>query len=228
MGAILLAGGAEFGGQMRMPDLRALALAGGMEAPVVILPTAAAPDNNHRRAGENGVRWFRSLGARQVRVAPLIDYASALDREITGLLRQARLIYLLGGFTRHLTETLRGSPAWEAARQAWEDGAVLAGSSAGAMALCEHVFDHPTGQVIPGLNLLPNACVLPHHNRVGRHWAGAIMKMLPRVKLLGIDERTAMLNNGSEPSWHVLGQGSVTLYHEGTISTFQAGQTFIL
>ena len=76
-GYILLEGGAEFQGQMAAPDRRAMELAGGMDAPVAIIPTAAAPDQNHRRAGNNGVRWFQSLGARQVRALELIDRASA-------------------------------------------------------------------------------------------------------------------------------------------------------
>lgn len=36
---------------MSEPDLRAIELAGGFDAPIAILPTAAAPDNNHKRAG---------------------------------------------------------------------------------------------------------------------------------------------------------------------------------
>ncbi len=51
-GYILLEGGAEFGGRMAQPDLRAIELAGGIEVPVCILPTAAVPDNNHHRAGQ--------------------------------------------------------------------------------------------------------------------------------------------------------------------------------
>ena len=62
MGYIVLEGGAEFGGEMAAPDRRALELAGGLDVPVSIIPTAAAPDNNHQRAGENGKRWFQSLG----------------------------------------------------------------------------------------------------------------------------------------------------------------------
>ncbi len=46
-GYILLEGGAEFGGYMAEPDLRAIQLAGGLEAVVSIIPTAAAPDHNH-------------------------------------------------------------------------------------------------------------------------------------------------------------------------------------
>ena len=62
-GYIALEGGAEFGGQMALPDRRFIELAGGPDIPIVIIPTAAAPDNNRKRAGENGRRWFISLGA---------------------------------------------------------------------------------------------------------------------------------------------------------------------
>ena len=53
-GHLLLEGGAEFGGRMAEADRRAIELAGGAEAPICIIPTAAAPDNNHEHAGENG------------------------------------------------------------------------------------------------------------------------------------------------------------------------------
>jgi hypothetical protein len=65
-GHILLEGGDEFGGAMEAPDRRALELAGGARAPLCVLPTAAAPDNNHRRAGENSRLWFTALGSRSV------------------------------------------------------------------------------------------------------------------------------------------------------------------
>ena len=65
-GHFLLAGGAEFGGRMADADRQALAAAGGSKAPVAIVPAAAAPDHNADRAGKNGVRWFRRLGAEQV------------------------------------------------------------------------------------------------------------------------------------------------------------------
>ncbi len=110
---IALEGGAEFGGQMAMPDRLCIELAGGPDAPIVIIPTAAAPDNNHERAGENGRRWFTSLGAANVDTVPLIDRASAADPAITGALADARLIYLLGGFPGYLCETLSDTPAWE-------------------------------------------------------------------------------------------------------------------
>ena len=50
-GYIVLEGGAEFGGRMDEVDRRAIELAGGSSALISIIPTAAAADNNHQRAG---------------------------------------------------------------------------------------------------------------------------------------------------------------------------------
>jgi cyanophycinase len=226
MGYVLLEGGAEFGGAMREPDLRAIQLAGGADVPIRIIPTAAAPDNNHVRAGNNGVRWFRSLGARNVESLALIDKASANDSQIAEALRAAKLIYLLGGFTHFLGQTLIGSKSWNAALEAYQNGAVIAGSSAGAMVLCEHYYDPGRGKVERGLNLVPNACVLPHHNRFGKNWAGKLKGLLPGVTLLGIDEYTGMLLDNGE--WTVYGGGEVTVYRGEKLETYAAEKTFKL
>jgi cyanophycinase len=226
MAYIVLQGGGEFQGRMRQSDLRAIALCGGMDAPMVIVPAAAAPDANHERAGRNGQRWFASLGARRVTVAPLIDRVSAQDTTVAAALEQARLIYLLGGFPGYLAQTLAGSKAWQAIQIALRRGAVLAGSSAGAMVLCAHFFDPQAGQVVPGLGAIPAGCVLPHHNSVGRLWAPRLQKELPGAPLIGIDEETGMVSDAAGECWQVLGGGRVTLYLEGRQLTFSDGMTF--
>jgi len=227
MGYLLLEGGAEFGGRMRDPDLRALELAGGFDAPLRILPTAAAPDHNDRRAGNNGVRWFQSLGASDVVSLPLIDKVSANDGEIAKSLRAAKLIYMLGGFTGYLGETLIGSHAWQATLEAYEHGAVIAGSSAGAMVMCELYYDPSKGKVIDGLNLVKDSIVLPHHNNFGKSWASRLLE-ISRVTLIGIDEQTGMLNDGENNTWNVYGRGEVTLYRKGAIERYSVGKTFSL
>jgi cyanophycinase len=208
---------------MELPDRKALELAGGLDAAVRIIPTAAAPDKNHVRAGNNGVRWFQGLGARNVRSLALIDKASAEDSEIAEALRKARLIYLLGGFTDYLARTLKFSPAWEAALEAYAQGAVIAGSSAGAMVLCQYYYDPGAGRVGDGLNLVRNTCVLPHHNTFGKGWAPRLSSQLPGVTLLGIDERTGVLDDDHGEKWSVLGQGAVTVYREGKVESYRAG-----
>ena len=225
MGHLLLAGGAEFGGRMSEPDLRAIELAGGFDAPICILPAAAAPDHNHKHAGNNGIRWFRSLGARNVFTVDVIDPASANDAFLAASIRTSRLIYLPGGFPRHLEETLANSACWHAALDAHAQGAVIAGSSAGAMVLCEHYYDPTEKKLLRGLNLIPNACVLPHHNNFGKTWAAQLEQLLPNTTLIGIDERTGMMND-MDGAWHVHGAGKITLYRGGQATGHTRGETF--
>ena len=226
MGYLLLEGGAEFGGRMRDPDLKAIELAGGFDAPIRIIPTAAAPDNNHQRAGNNGVRWFQSLGAKDVLSVPLLSKIRADDKNIAQTLRATKLIYLLGGFTHYLGQTLKDSLAWQAAMEAYQDGAVIAGSSAGAMVMCQFYYDPSGGRVHEGLNLVPNSLVLPHHNTFGKNWAPSLLKKIPDVTLIGIDERTGLLNNGKNETWNIYGAGGVTLYRNDASETYSAGDTF--
>ena len=228
-GYLLLEGGAEFGGQMAQPDRRALGLAGGPDARICIIPTAAAPDNNHQRAGNNGVRWFHNLGATQVESLPVIDKASANNPSIAAKISQARLVYMLGGFTGYLGETIKDSASWQAMLKAYQSGAIIAGSSAGAMVMCQYYFDPAKNQVVTGLGLLPNTCVLPHHNTFGKSWASRLSHLVPDVLLLGIDEQTGMLDDGPagrKVGWRVYGKGSVTLYRQGKPTVYKSGETF--
>lgn len=227
-GYILLEGGAEFGGQMAAPDRRAIELAGGHQASICIIPTAAAPDNNHERAGNNGRRWFENLGATNVTVLPLIDKSSADDKAIAEALTNARLIYLLGGFTHYLGQTLRDSVSWQAIEQAHQAGAVIAGSSAGAMVLCEHYYNPTAGEVVTGLGLVPNACVLPHYNTFGQRWVDHLQQQLPGVTLIGIDERTGMIDDQPNGAWSVHGQGAITLHTVSQAAAFANGSTLSL
>jgi cyanophycinase len=228
MGYILLAGGAEFSGQMAVPDQLAMQLAGGPDAPISILPTAAAPDNNHRRAGQNGVNWFKHLGATNVSSLMLIDTTSANDPAIVAALSQTRLIYLLGGFPRHLAQSLMGSRSWQAILAAYQSRAVIAGSSAGAMVLCEYYYDPGSSLVMEGLNLIKDLCILPHHDTIGKAWVPRLKKLLPNIALLGIDEETGIISGVSERVWQIHGKGRATLYHDGHIEEFGPGQGFSL
>jgi cyanophycinase len=227
-GYILLEGGAEFSDGMAEPDRRAIQLAGGVHAPIGIIPAAAAPDNNHERAGSFGKRWFNNLGAKDVTLLPLIDRASADRPSILAELGREKLIFLLGGFTHYLGQSLIGSRGWQAILAAYQQGAVVAGSSAGAMVLCEFYYNPENSQVNLGLGLVPNACVLPHHNSFGKRWAARLAALLPRAVLIGLDEQTGIINDGVGGAWQVYGAGAVTLYRQGQPTRYRAGAEFLL
>ncbi|MDZ4721731.1 MAG: Type 1 glutamine amidotransferase-like domain-containing protein [Roseiflexaceae bacterium] len=224
MGYILLEGGAEFGGHMAKPDAKALELAGGPDAPVRFIPSAAAPDHNDERVGKIATAWFTQLGARNVRSLPIIDVHSADDQQFALELQQARLIYIPGGFPHYLGQTLTGSRCWRAVQQAYAAGAVVGGSSAGAMVVCQWYFDPARRMVVDGLGLVAHACVLPHHNTYGRSWSATILATLPDITLIGIDEQTGII--GSDGVWEVYGRATVTLYRKNTTEIYQAGQIF--
>lgn len=228
MGTILLQGGAEFGGRMADSDLQAIELAGGFDAPIRIIPAAAAPDNNHERAGKNGVRWFKSLGATNVVSLPLVDRDSADAPDVIIVLKQSSLVYLLGGFPHHLGRSLAGSLAWKAILDMLDKGGVIAGSSAGAMVMCSHYYDPQANRVVEGLGLLPNACILPHHDTFGQNWAARLQQKLPDTLLIGIDEETGMLKAGDAGKWQVYGKGEVTLYTTNQVNRHRAGIEFTL
>ena len=228
MGFILLEGGAEFGGRMADPDKQAIMLAGGDDVAIRLIPAAAAPDNNHQQAGQNGISWFHRLGATNVSVLPLIDSSSADDPEIVEDLATSGLIYILGGFPHYLGQTLNDSLSWKAILTAYRSGAVIAGSSAGAMVLCEYYYDPISSRAVKGLNLVEGICVLPHHNTYGKDWTQRLRKQIPNVILFGIDEETGALYNALQDRWRVYGKGMITLYQSRHVDKFRAEQTFAL
>jgi cyanophycinase len=227
MGYLLLEGGAEFGGSMREPDLKAIELAGGFDAPIRIIPTAAAPDHNDRNAGNNGIRWFQGLGATNVLSIPVIDKASANNEQNALAFRDAKLIYMLGGFTHYLGQTLKNSLVWQAVLEAYGRGAVIAGSSAGAMVMCQFYYDPGQGQIQEGLNLVSQSLVLPHHDTFGKNWAPRLLVQIPDVTLIGIDEQTGMLSD-DVPQWIVYGRGAITLYSGSQKTIFDRGNRLSL
>jgi len=159
---------------------------------------------------------------------PLVDHASANQAFIAASLRESRLIYLLGGFPHYLAQTLANSLSWQAMLEAYHAGAVVGGSSAGAMVLCQHYYDPGDGSTIEGLNLVPEVCVVPHHNTFGRGWLSQLMASLPGDAIIGIDEETGMIDDGPDGKWGVYGKGSVTLYRNREIRIYHRGEQFFL
>jgi cyanophycinase len=206
-GKIALCGGNEFRRDCDPMDLALLEAVGGRQsAGIVILPTAATNENPYV-AGENGMRHFSRLGARAEK-AMIVDRAAADRLEMVAPVEQHNVIYFTSGDPIYLAETLRGSRLWSAVVDVYQRGGLIAGSSAGAMVLCAFLwrFDGWT----PGLGLVPDLAVLPHHATLSGRWnAPAMAANLPAgVTLVGVDEATALLI----PERRVVGVGDVTVY----------------
>ena len=212
-GLLGLHGGGEYvtGDEAAVDALLAAAVeAAGREgigtAPrVVIVPTAAARQRP-ALAASHGERAFAAAAARarasvEIGVVGLLTRGDAADPRIVEPLAAAHLVHLPGGDPDLIPTTLRDSPAWAAIRQAFDGGAVIAGASAGAMALAGRCWT-PSG-AIDGLGLLPGYAVLPHDGpgRLDR-WRGT----LPDVTWLGLAEQTLVLGPPGG-TWMVVGRG---------------------
>lgn len=218
-GGVALVGGDEFRLSCREMDEALLKATGSSRPTVLIVPTAA--ERYPARAASNGVSHFTQLGAD---AAPLmvLTSADADNEDLISAVDSADLIYLTGGNPAYLLEVLSGSLLLEKLRQALERGAVLAGSSAGAMVMGSHMRYR---QWREALGIVPGFVTLPHHE--GSEPSTVIDELrttVPRdVTVLGIDGASGALRTGD--GWIALGDGGVTVYHDGSWRRFTAGQT---
>jgi cyanophycinase-like exopeptidase len=179
---------------------------------IAIVPTAAArgrPD----LAAANGVNAFRRIaaGAGYPVVAEAVRVVgpdSAADSSLAEQLAAATLIYLPGGDPDIIPTLYPGTAAWAAMQAAHAGGAVLAGASAGAMALAAWTWTQDGG--MPGLGVVPGIGVAPHADAgswdqvVARYAAGVPSDL----DFIGLAERTGVIIPPTigEP-WEVVGEG---------------------
>jgi cyanophycinase len=223
-GSLVLVGGGEFTEGCVGFDRGALEACGGSE--VVVLPTAAAFEHADR-VGERAAAYFKGLGA-AVRVMPVLHRSEAEDHGLADEVARARFIYVTDGSPLHLRSVLKDSAVWKAARTAWEGGAVLAASGAGATVLCDPMVDPRGGAYTVGLGLIENLAVFPYHGTAADHLRERSLDLLaPHALLVGIDESTALVRD-PEGTWRAAGVGEVTVYVDGVATVYPDGSPVTL
>jgi cyanophycinase-like exopeptidase len=188
---------------------------------VVILPTAAGRGRPDRAAATGQTAFERRAavggGRVAVEVARVVDPASAGDPAEVERLLNADLIHLPGGDPDLVPGVLAGSPALAAIETAWGRGAVVAGASAGAMALAEWTWTPGGG--IRGLGLVGGLAVVPHYDDIRRtSWQVTLDELAPGgIGYLGLDERTGVISLllPDAPGWRVAGAGAAYWFARG-------------
>ena len=222
-GAIALVGGDEFRPGCESMDQAILEAAGAARANLLVVPTAAAAQNP-AKAASNGVGYFAALGAE---ASPLmvLDRRDADDEALVGPVDTADVIYFTGGDPAHLLDVLKGSALLRKMRQALDRGAVVAGSSAGAMVMGSWMRFREWREA---LGIVPGVVTLPHHERSD---PDSVVKELAQsgradAVVLGVDSRTGCL--GGPEEWTVAGAGAVTVYQAGRWQRYSSGDRFSL
>jgi cyanophycinase len=211
-GTLALVGGAEWRDGC---DFDRDLLAANDADEVLVLPTGAAYEHPQHTI-EWATRWFEDLGA-HVRPHLVLTRRDALDPANIGPIEKAKCIYLAGGSPMHLRSVLKDSPVWDALVAAWEGGATLAGTSAGAMVLCDPMVDPRGGAITLGLGLLTQMAVIPHHDTWSEEKAHRTLKIAPKgMPVVGVDERTALLR-APDGTWSSGGAGHITVYVDAKV-----------
>jgi cyanophycinase len=215
-GYIIPVGGAE--AKMGSPLIlkRFVRLSGGRDARIVVIPTASQLADT----GDRYVAIFKELGARRVQSLELDTRADCNDEQALEALERADGIFLTGGNQLRLATTLGGTPIAKALRRRNAEGTHVAGTSAGAAFLSEHMIaggeegaTPHAGDVTlaPGLGL-SNKVIIDQHfrqrDRVGRLMAALAYN--PFAIGIGLDEDTSAFI-APDDTLQVVGSGALTI-----------------
>lgn len=221
-GYIVPIGGAE--GKDKKPEIlgRFVELCGGTDARILVIPTASL-------LNETGPKYkalFESLGANSMCV-PVENRQDGFDEEMLRILGLATGVFITGGNQLRLSTILGGTPVARLIRKMNADGVHVAGTSAGAAIVSEHMIaggrsgpsPRESGvELAPGLGLTNRVIIDQHFNqrqRMGRLLAA--LSFNPFACGLGIDENTAgfIAPNGE---MEVVGNGTITVVDPSELS----------
>lgn len=195
---------------------RFVELCGGDQADIVVIPTAS-------RLADTGTRYERIFGELGAARVSAIDFDTRRDCEEKGRLKrieQANGIFFTGGNQLRITTRIGGTPVAKLIRQLNAHGVHVAGTSAGAAVLSEHMiaFGEEGGspragsvRLAPGLGLT-NRFIIDQHfrqrDRLGR--LATALAFNPFAIGIGLDEDTAAFI-GPDNTLEVEGSGAVTV-----------------
>jgi cyanophycinase len=214
-GYIVPVGGAED----KMGDvaiLRRFATLCGPDCRIAIIPTASMQSETGSRYEE----LFHSLGVREARALPIMTRADGELPQWLEVLDQVDGVFLAGGNQLRLSTTIGGTQVAKALRRRNREGMHVAGTSAGAAFLCEHMIAYgkegasPRAKIVtmaPGLGLT-NRVIIDQHFRQ-RDRLGRLLTALafnPFAIGIGLDENTAAFI-GPDETLEVVGGGALTI-----------------
>jgi hypothetical protein len=232
VGTFVLAGGNEFQGICDDADRTLLTMMPDKIRQIVIVPSATTEDDATATIA-SGVRHFRALAPHaSVEGALVLDAKSANDTALAARIASASLVFLCGTDPLHLVRALRGSEVLAAIAAVATRGGVVAGSNAGAIALCETMRYGNGWQ--PGLGFVPGVAVLPLHDatpaspetiRAGLPDATVVLGIPAGVNCVAHNDPGA---DDDTTTWLVLGERPLTIYRPTGAIQICAGQTFTL
>jgi cyanophycinase len=222
-GFIIPIGGGEDKIREKKIHRRFVELSGSENSDIVVIPTASRLDST----GPDYNQIFRELGARQVEFLPITSREDCDNPAFIEMLDRATGIFITGGNQLRLSTILGGTLIAQKIRKRNAAGIAVAGTSAGASIMSEHMIaggdsnSAPRGDAVslaPGLGLT-NAVIIDQHfterNRLGRLLSASSYN--PFLIGMGVDEDTAAFI-GPDNVFEVIGSGTVTVVDAGDMT----------
>lgn len=230
-GRLLIIGGAEDPDEKQMRILPHLVkMAGGRRARILVCGTPSAEPGKKERVY---ARLFEKLKVAEVAESHIEDRHDAESDEAVEKVDRATAVFISGGDQLRLTAMMAGTKFGDRIRQRlWEEGLVVAGTSAGAAAMSSTMVigGNEKGSVrrsdvdlAPGLGYWRDACIDTHFAQRGR--VSRLLTLFaqnPQVLGIGIDENTAIEVIPGE-RFTVIGDGIVFVF-DGRVSHSNAAK----
>ena len=217
LGYIIPIGGAEEKLRDAAILRRFVALSGGDAARIAVIPTASRLEDT----GDKYVELFRDMGAAEAASLPFTERSDGRREDWLDVLRGCTGVHMTGGNQLRLSTILGGTPVADILRDRNQtEGLVVAGTSAGASIMAEHMIAYgdegPTPRadmvtLAPGLGLTRRAIIDQHfrqRNRLGRLLTA--ISYNPRLIGIGLDEDTAAFID-QDRRLEVVGSGALTI-----------------
>lgn len=195
----------------------------GYEPRIGIVPTASG---NPIRSGKKYSELFEKMGAEVYIIHP-VERESANSKSIISKAEDVDAFFFTGGNQLRLTTVLGGTSLLETIRQKFNDGAVLAGTSAGSVCMTSTMIAHGlaensllTGEVelTRGLAFIEHAVIDTHFTARGRFpRLFHVVTENPGVLGIGLGEETGIVWNFKDEKFTVLGNRNIVVVDGKTI-----------
>jgi len=207
------------GGAMQDPAIvkRFIDLAGGPDAPIVIIPTAGEADDEYDQYW-SGLRQWRENGAKNLTLLHTRDRKIADSEAFVKPIRSARGVFFAGGRQWRLADSYLNTQTHKELAALLNRGGVVGGSSAGASILASFMVRGDTksnekmiGDHTIGLGFLKDAAIDQHLLRRNRQFDMLeVIDKHPELLGIGLDEDTAIVVRGDQ--FDVIGKSYVVVY----------------
>ena len=222
-GFIIPIGGAEE--KLHNPEIldSFVEVCGGRSARIAIIPTASELEDT----GRNYEKLFRTLGIKHACVLPMLMRKDCHSQKFLDYIERAQGVFMTGGNQLRLSTTLGGTPVAQMIRRRNAGGMHVAGTSAGAAFMPEHMIaggdegNTPSSDMVtmaPGLGLT-NSFIIDQHFRK-RDRLGRLLTALaynPFAVGIGLDENTAAFIKPGD-CLEVVGSGGITIIDPSNLS----------